>query len=1294
MPNKHAEESGRMFEGHLLENETYVGGHVEALEAGIFRSDLPMEYNLDPKAFSQLERELFPGKTPFDPSRSFHELKRNEQDALIKKRVEDYSKKVYAKKQLTKVVSKESIVCQRENPFYIDTVRNFRDRRYEYKSLLKIWKKKADEASASKDVAALDEAKKLTVVYDSLQMAHKCILNSFYGYVMRKGARWYSLEMAGIVCLTGSKIIQLARSRVERIGRPLELDTDGIWCTLPHSFPENFSFTLKSGKSFPISYPCVMLNHLVHAEFTNDQFQTLVDEKNHRYEIHRENSIFFEVDGPYRAMILPSSTEADKLLKKRYAVFNYDGTLAEMKGFELKRRGELRLIKNFQEAIFHVFLQGDTLVTCYEAVAGVANQWLDVLYSKGSELDDNELFELISENRSMSKSLEDYGVQRSTSISTAKRLAEFLGEEMVKDKGLNCKFIISARPHGLTVSDRAIPVAIFSAEESVKRFFLRKWLKDSSLSHFDIRDILDWDYYIERFASVIQKLITIPAAMQHVDNPIPRVTHPEWLKKRVAQKNDKFRQYRITDLFQAKASVINDDARENAASAEDNSADETRSVGEEPELEDLEDFANPVAEPRENFASSRGIKRVFRSLNIREGIAEVNPIDPETDYAGWLLYQKKKWRRRRNEVKDADADIGRNDAQAFFRKQTKTLLTQRWQIIQIAATDAPGEFTVWALIGDSLYSSKLSVPKSFYINSRVQDVDLGDIEGATFERCYRVLPRSHTCMNLFQFSMSETVFQMNSDAFTKVFNHQDTEGVYETNVPSLFRALLSLGCSARVVRKRAASGRGLELGFTVSDFVNEPGDRASYLKDVNLNCLYLYSAGKAGKQVFGLFSSASGTCSAHFVVANLNLDGIPNVARIYAEKVGARMGNNISQDSVDFKSLGFSYSVDIDAASSVHETELDAIQALNDELREYQLARKGPTIIILQSPKSPEDYKTKGLQALSEFPVVVLSSHEKDAALPSLAWQLAGTRRMMAHFLNVNSCLQERLSVARYSDVPIGNFENDYPVYLSDLCFGRHLLRADYILWFSDSEKPDLGGREQDDNRHESGSFEEAEVNNAGTFTNVCVEIELHNLAFNAVLQAGLLHDLEGGASIGVDTSFAFVDGQAVTRNEDDGATADATETSILTLIDERRLNPKVFKLLREIIQSWHYDLLRVHPLACLGSEIIYGTFERLILSTCKRTLNNAIHYSAFVAKDISKKPLFLQLNINVKTFWDYLIWMDPYNYGGVLCENPSACANAAKEVVIDGEHFTLDMRWNIMDYFPPALQGEDDTFV
>jgi hypothetical protein len=35
-------------------------------------------------------------------------------------------------------------------------------------------------------------------------------------------------------------------------------------------------------------------------------------------------------------MILPASKEEGKLIKKRYAVFNFDGSLAELKGFEIK----------------------------------------------------------------------------------------------------------------------------------------------------------------------------------------------------------------------------------------------------------------------------------------------------------------------------------------------------------------------------------------------------------------------------------------------------------------------------------------------------------------------------------------------------------------------------------------------------------------------------------------------------------------------------------------------------------------------------------------------------------------------------------------------------------------------------------------------------------------------------------------------------------------------------------------------------------------------------------------------
>ena len=126
------------------------------------------------------------------------------------------------------------------------------------------------------------EAKAMVLLYDSLQLAHTCILNSFYGYVMRKGARWRSMEMAGVTTFLGGSIITVglkendslkgARKLVERVGRPLELDTDGIWCILPSSFPQTFKWITRDGKSYPMAYPCVMLNYQVHQLHTNYQY--------------------------------------------------------------------------------------------------------------------------------------------------------------------------------------------------------------------------------------------------------------------------------------------------------------------------------------------------------------------------------------------------------------------------------------------------------------------------------------------------------------------------------------------------------------------------------------------------------------------------------------------------------------------------------------------------------------------------------------------------------------------------------------------------------------------------------------------------------------------------------------------------------------------------------------------------------------------------------------------------------------------------------------------------------------
>ncbi len=50
-PNKHNSAYEAKYRGHLLESETYIGGKVEALESGVFRSDLPCHFKLRPEAY-------------------------------------------------------------------------------------------------------------------------------------------------------------------------------------------------------------------------------------------------------------------------------------------------------------------------------------------------------------------------------------------------------------------------------------------------------------------------------------------------------------------------------------------------------------------------------------------------------------------------------------------------------------------------------------------------------------------------------------------------------------------------------------------------------------------------------------------------------------------------------------------------------------------------------------------------------------------------------------------------------------------------------------------------------------------------------------------------------------------------------------------------------------------------------------------------------------------------------------------------------------------------------------------
>ncbi|XP_016428215.1 DNA polymerase epsilon catalytic subunit A [Sinocyclocheilus rhinocerous] len=1333
-PNKQEQVFNKLTDdGHVLDSETYVGGHVEALESGVFRSDIPCRFKMNPAAFDfllqrvertlrhaieeeekipleqvtnfnevcdeikrklislkevpnriecpliyhldvgamypniiltnrlqpyamvdeatcaacdfnkpgancqrrmtwqwrgeimpasrsefhriqqQLESEKFPPLFPNGPPRAFHELNREEQARHEKKRLGDYCRKAYKKVHLTRLEERVTTICQRENSFYVDTVRAFRDRRYEFKGLHKVWKKKLSTAQDNGDAAEVKSCKNMEILYESLQLAHKCILNSFYGYVMRKGARWYSMEMAGIVCFTGANIITQARELIEQIGRPLELDTDGIWCVLPNTFPENFVIKSTNEKKpeVTISYPGAMLNIMVKEGFTNHQYQELVDPASLTYETRAENSIFFEVDGPYLAMILPASKEEGKKLKKRYAVFNEDGSLAELKGFEVKRRGELQLIKIFQSSVFEAFLKGTALEEVYASVAKVADYWLDVLYSKAANMPDAELFELISENRSMSRKLEDYGEQKSTSISTAKRLAEFLGDQMVKDAGLSCRYVISRKPEGSPVTERAIPLAIFQAEESVKKHFLRKWLKMPSLYDLDIRSILDWGYYIERLGSAIQKIITIPAALQQVKNPVPRVRHPDWLHKKLLEKNDIYKQKKISELF-----------------------------------------------------TSEG-KR------------------------------------------------------------------------QIAETNHPGLYKLWAVIGSDLHCMKLNIPRVFYVNQKVPKQE----EGSNCKKVNRILPRSGVVYYLYQYAVPEDMYQEHINEINADLSAPDIEGVYETQVPLLFRALVQLGCMCMVNKQvvRDLAGREAD-SFDLEHLEMRSLAQFSYLEPGCVRHIYLYHHSQGHKALFGLFIPSQRKASI-FVLDTVRSNQMPNLSSLYGAERTALLEKTTEELLPPEKHL-----FEVRA-----ENDVKAIyRALQRILLNYKEERRGPTLIAVQSNWELRRLAA-GMTVLEEFPVVPVHVID-EISYSVLDWQRHGARRMIKHYLNLDSCLSQAFDMARYYHLPVGNLPQDISIFGSDLFLARHLRKHNHLLWLSPTARPDHGGKEADDSRlvMESDERGSMDINSHGCYSTVCVELDIQSLAVNTILQSQHVNDMEGGASMGV--SFDVIQHASLEEMMSGNQGANAVAS-----YDETALCSNTFRILKSMVVGWVREITQYHNIYAdnqvmhfyrwlrspssllydpalhrtllnmmkkiflqlvaefkrLGSSVIYGNFNRLILCTKKRRIDDAIAYVEYITNSIHSKEIFHSLSITFSRCWEFLLWMDPANCGGVKGKLPSSLLygehdnekkkkkngeedgsedededeeNQGEDEEQDGEEDVEDLiesNWNIMQYLP-----------
>lgn len=228
----------------------------------------------------------------------------------------------------------------------------------------------------------------------------------------------------------------------------------------------------------------------------------------------------------------------------------------------------------------------------------------------------------------------------------------------------------------------------------IMKFYVKKWCRISS--EIGIRSIVDWSYYKQRLCSAIQKIVTIPAAMQKVNhllfcitmlafllnfcwqlaiqvsNPVPRVIHPDWLHKKVREKEDKFRQRKLVDIFSFKS-------RSDGGIDMGPDTCNIRQTADDQNVEDMEDIRTTGKTPRggprpivryydanngqhssktnhqieclqpESGSGGGGVCKLPKSLPENDTSKE--NIDRNVDYEGWLELKKRKWKQTREKRK-------------------------------------------------------------------------------------------------------------------------------------------------------------------------------------------------------------------------------------------------------------------------------------------------------------------------------------------------------------------------------------------------------------------------------------------------------------------------------------------------------------------------------------------------------------------------------------------------------------------------------------------------------------------
>jgi DNA polymerase epsilon subunit 1 len=245
--------------------------------------------------------------------------------------------------------------------------------------------------------------------------------------------------------------------------------------------------------------------------------------------------------------------------------------------------------------------------------------------------------------------------------------------------------------------------------------------------------------------------------------------------------------------------------------------------------------------------------------------------------------------------------------------------------------------------------------------------------------------------------------------------------------------------------------------------------------------------------------------------------------------------------------------------------------------------------------------------------------------------------------------------------------------------------------------------------------------------------MDVWDLALNTVMQSNMFNEFESSLGAAMESRSHLIDFH-MKPVSDMGVEDNHLVTSSST-VDENRISAVTFGIIRNMIRSWSEDVAKrnrissvmlehlyrwitssssrlydpavyslvhdlmkrvfIHLIADLrnaGCEVVYATFHKLVIATSKTAIPNAVSYVTYLLQMIKKKELFTHIDLKPTQVWEHLIWMDSFNYGGILCDNPDEAMNPAlRELGDEDSNSSVDFRWNMAEYLPPACK---DQFV